>query len=193
MLAPWTSSFSAVTIADTLSTREETHVRRTVIGAFAVGAMVAALVSGCGGSSKVSAEDATIQREANLYEIDQIEMKFHKALSSHNLNLMMSLFAPGAVFNINDQALTGKAQIRHWFATDNHAFWPQNHWEADTPTYKMKTTVNGDKGTLYFQCHFIDPKTSKVVDVVGVDHTVQKIDGKWLIVDSVASNPTLSP
>jgi len=168
-------------------------VTRTLIGACALAGIVVALTAGCGGGSKASTTDATLQKEANLYEIDQIETKFHEALSKHNLNLMMSLFAPGAVFNIDQQALTGKAQIRHWFATDNHAFWPQNHWEADTPTYKMKTTVNGDKGTLYFQCHFIDPKTAKVVNVVGVDHTVQKIDGKWLIVDSVASNPTLSP
>jgi len=167
-------------------------VTRTLIGACAVGAMVVALTAGCGGSSNASAANATIQREASLYEIDQIELKFHEALSTHNLNLMMSLFAPGAVFNIDQQALTGKAQIRHWFATKNKAFAPQNHWVADTQTYKMKTTVNGDKGTLYFQCHFLDPKTMKVVNVVGVDHTVQKIGGKWLIVDSVASNPTLS-
>lgn len=165
---------------------------RTVIGACALGGIVLALAAGCGGTSKASSADATMQREASLYEIDQIEVKFHEALSTHNLNMMMSLFAPGAVFDINDQALTGKAQIRHWFATKNKAFSPQNHWVADTQTYKMKTTVNGDKGTLYFQCHFIDPKTMTVKDVVGVDHTVQKIDGKWLIVDSVGSNPTLS-
>jgi hypothetical protein len=29
--------------------------------------------------------------------------------------------------------------------------------------------------------------------VVGVDHNVQKINGKWLVVSSVASTPTLSP
>ena len=33
---------------------------------------------------------------------------------------------------------------------------PQNHWQADTPSYKIKATVNGDKGTLYFECHYID-------------------------------------
>ena len=134
-----------------------------------------------------------MQREANLYEIDQIETKFHKATSTQNLNLMMSLFAPGAVFNVDQQTLTGKAQIRHWFATDNKAFMPGNHWESDTPTYKLRATVNGDKGTLYFECHYIDPKTQKVVAYVGVDHDVQKINGKWLIVNSVASKPKLGP
>jgi ketosteroid isomerase-like protein len=166
---------------------------RTLLGACAVAGMVVALATGCGGSSKDSAANATIQREASLYEIDQIETKFHEAVAKHDLNLMMSLFAPGAVFNVDQQALTGKAQIRHWFATENAAFQPQNHWVADTPTYKIRATVNGDKGTLYFQCHFIDPKTKKVMAVVGVDHDVQKIDGKWLIVNSVAGTTPLTP
>ena len=150
------------------------------------GVMVA-LHDGCGGTSQAAAADATMQKEADLYQIDQIEAKFHKATSTHNLNLMMSLFAPGAVFNVDQQTLTGKTQIRHWFATENKAFMPGNHWESDTPSYKLKATVNGDKATLYFECHYIDPKTAKVVAYVGVDHNVQKINGKWLIVDSAAS------
>ena len=156
---------------------------RTLIGACALAGIVVAMTAGCGGSSTTSAADATMQREANLYEIDQIEAKFHKATSTQDLNLMMSLFAPGAVFNVDQQTLTGKAQIRHWFATENKAFMPGNHWESDTPSYKLRATVNGDKGTLYFECHYIDPKTQKVVAYVGVDHDVQKINGKWLIVE----------
>lgn len=166
---------------------------RTLIGACALGAMVAAVTAGCGGTSTASTADATLQREANLYQIDQIEVKFHRATSTQNLNLMMSLFAPGAVFNVDQNTLTGKAQIRHWFATENKAFLPGNHWESDTPSYKLRATVNGDKGTLYFECHYIDPKTQKVVAYVGVDHNVQKINGKWLIVDSVASPVVLKP
>jgi ABC-type glycerol-3-phosphate transport system substrate-binding protein len=166
---------------------------RTVLGACALAGAAALLMAGCGGSSTSSGNEATLQREANLYEIDQIEVKFHKATSTQNLNLMMSLFAPGAVFNVDQKTLTGKAQIRKWFATENKAFMPGNHWESDTPSYKLKATVNGDKGTLYFECHYIDPKTQKVVAVVGVDHNLQKINGKWLIVDSAASPATLSP
>src|SRR5579862_2188990 len=66
-------------------------------------------------------------------------------------------------------------------------------WESDTPSYKERVTLNGDKGTLYFECHYIDPKTAKVVAFVGVTHQVQKIDGKWLIVNSAASPAVLSP
>jgi ketosteroid isomerase-like protein len=167
-------------------------VRRTLLAGSGLAMAVIALV-GCGGSSKNSASDQAIQKDAALYQIDQIEQTWHKAASEHDVNLMMTLFAPGAVFNIGTKTLTGKAEIRNFFATENKAFMPQNHWESDTPSYKIKTTVNGDKGTLYFECHYVDVVTGKVVSVVGVDHNVQKINGKWLIVDSAGATPVLHP
>jgi ketosteroid isomerase-like protein len=166
-------------------------VKRTLLTGCALAAIVAAL-GGCGGSSKPSAAELLMQKQATLYQIDQIERNFHLATSTQNLNLMMSLWAPGAVFNIDQQTLTGKAQIRHWFATQAGAFQPGHHWESDTPSYKLKATVNGDKATLYFECHYIDPKTAQVVSYVAVTHQLQKIDGKWLIVDSAAVPAVLS-
>src|SRR5499427_3963200 len=143
------------------------------LAAFA--ALVAVLqASGVGATgSTVSRPSAQTQRNADLYLIDQIEVKFHRATSHHDLALMMSLWAPGAVFNIDQKTLTGKAQIQHWFATENKAFMPGHHWESDTPSYKIKTTLAGDKATIYFECHYIDPKTSKVVAAAGVTHTLQ--------------------
>jgi ketosteroid isomerase-like protein len=161
-----------------------------VVGVLAV---IVPLSASAGTSSGAAAKDDTVQREADLYLIDQVETKFHRATSKHDLNLMMSLWAPGAVFNIDQQTLTGKAQIRHWFATENKAFMPNHHWESDTPTYKIRISLNGNKATLYFECHYIDTKTSKVMAVAGVDHTLQKINGKWLIVDSAGAPATLSP
>jgi ketosteroid isomerase-like protein len=152
---------------------------------------VAALAA-CGGTSKNSASDQTIQKDAALFEIDQVERAFHRAGSTHDVNLMMSLFAPGAVFNLGLETFSGKTQIRKFFATQNAAFQPQNDWESDTPSYKIKVTVNGDKGTLYFECHFVDVKTGAVKSLVGVDEDVQKIDGNWLIVQSAVATPVLS-
>ena len=161
----------------------------------AVAALLVALQGGLGaaGASTKSTVDAATQREADLYEIDQIEVKFHRATSKHDLALMMSLWAPGAVFNIDQQTLVGKAQIQHWFATQNGAFMPNHHWESDTPSYKIRVHVDGDKATMYFECHYIDPKTSMVVAKAGVTHTLQKINGQWLITNSAGSTATLSP
>jgi hypothetical protein len=168
-------------------------VRRTlVIGcALALGVTVAAL-AGCGGSGKPSAAELQTQREATLYQIEEIEKTFHKAATTHDVNLMMTLFAPGAVFNLGTETYTGLGQIRNFWATQNKAFFPQNHWQADTPSFRIKATVNGDKGTLYFECDFIDIKTGKLMAAIGVDHQVQKINGKWLIIDSSAAPTSLT-
>jgi len=157
------------------------------------GLLVVPLTALGGTSSRVSARDATTQREADLYEIDQVEVRFHRATSTHDLNLMMSLWAPGAVFNIDQESLTGRAQIKHWFATQNKAFKPDHHWESDTPSYKIRINLYGDKATMYFECHYIDPKTQTVVALAGVTHTLQKINGRWLITNSAGSNATLRP
>jgi hypothetical protein len=154
-------------------------------------AVAAASLAGCG-SSATSASDHATQNDATRYQIDLIERTFHRAMSTHDVNLMMGLFAPGAVFNLGLETFSGKAQIRKFFATHNAAFQPQNDWESDTPSYKIKVTVNGDKGTLYFECHFVDVKTGTVKSLVGVDENVQKIDGTWLIVQSAVATPVLS-
>jgi len=160
-----------------------------------VAALLVALQLGLGRAtaSTASRSDAVTQREADLYEITQIEAKFHRATSHHDLNLMMSLWAPGAVFNIGTETLVGKQQIRHWFATGNSAFKAGDNWESDTPSYKIRATVNGDKGTLYFECHYVDPATQKVVHYVAVQHQVQKVNGVWLITNSASQPAVLKP
>jgi SnoaL-like domain len=158
-----------------------------------VGVALALALAGCGSSSKTSVGQRETQREADLYAIDQIEKTWHKASSTHDVNLMMTLWAPDATFNIGTETLTGKAQIRAFFVHKAGPFQPQNHWVSETPAYKIRDTVSGDKGTLYFECHYVDVKTRTVVSVVGADQNVQKIDGKWLITSSASATPTLAP
>jgi ketosteroid isomerase-like protein len=169
-------------------------VKRTLAAGLALVGIAAALgLQTGGGAAKASTNDAVTQRDADLYQIEQIEVKFHRATSHHDLNLMMSIWAPGAVFNIDQQTLVGKAQIRHWFATQNGAFMPSHHWESDTPAYKIRINLNGDKASMYFECHYVDPKTATIVAKAGVTHTLQKINGEWLITNSAGSTAVLRP
>ena len=156
-------------------------------------AFVSLSLAACGGSSNTGASTASLQRQADMFAIDQIERTWHRAASTHDVNLMMSLWAPDATFNIGTQTLTGRAQIRSFWQHTAASFQPQNHWLSDTPSYKIRVTVNGNKGTLYFECHYVDVKTDKVVSVVGADQNVQKINGKWLIVSSAGATPSLKP
>jgi SnoaL-like domain len=166
-------------------------VVRTVLAGTAIAAAVASLAA-CGGSGKDGAADPQMQKEAVLYQIDQIEQTWHRAASTHDIDLMMTIWAPNSSFTIGGATATGKAAIRKVLAAAG-PFQSGNHWVSDTPAYKIRTTVNGDKGTLYFECHYVDLKTGKLTKVVGADQDVQKIDGKWLITNSVASSPTFKP
>jgi ketosteroid isomerase-like protein len=148
-------------------------------------------LAACGGSSKKSAVSGDVQRQADLYAIDEIERTWHKASSTHNVDLMMTLWAPDATFNNGTETLTGKAEIRDFFTHKAGPFQPQNHWVSETPAYKIRTTVSGDKGTLYFECVYVDVKTGKVAAVVGADQNVQKIDGKWVITSAAGATPAL--
>jgi hypothetical protein len=156
-------------------------------------AVLGAVVLAACGSDKPTASEKAAQREADIYAIDQIEVTWHKAASTHDVNKMMTLWAPNATFNIGTETLHGTAQLRDFFATKAAPFQPQNHWVSETPAYKIRITVNGDKGTLYFECHYVDVKTRKVVAVVGADQNVQKINGKWLITNGAAATPSLTP
>jgi ketosteroid isomerase-like protein len=143
----------------------------------------------CGsGPTTPSAKSAT-QVQADLYAIDQIEVTWHKASSTKDLDLMMSLWADNATFTVGLQTLTGKAAIRDFFATKAAPFRPENHWVSDTPAYKVKATVDGDQGTLYFECHYIDVATRVVKSVVGADMNVARFGNHWLITNSVSATP----
>jgi uncharacterized protein with ACT and thioredoxin-like domain len=63
---------------------------------------------------------------------------------------------------------------------------------SDTPSFKIKITQNGDKATLYMECDYIDVKTQKVMAVVGVNHNLQRINGKWLIVSGSGAPTVMS-
>jgi ketosteroid isomerase-like protein len=134
----------------------------------------------------------SVQKQAALYQIDRIEVIWHKAASKKDLNLMMSIWAPNATATVAGKTVTGQADIRALFAKAA-PFQPQNHWVSDTPAYKIRTTVNGNKGTLYFECHYIDVDTGKVAATVGADQDVQKINGRWLITKLISSSVTLKP
>jgi len=156
-----------------------------------IGLTVGAFLTSCGSGQDVASEQA-LQRKADIRSIEQIEVKWHKASSTKDVDLMMSLWADNATFTFADTILTGKDQIRDFFVHDAAPFQLGNHWISDTPAYKMRATVDGNKGTLYFECHYVDVETGKVVAYVAADQQVARINGHWVITRLVAATPTLS-
>ena len=162
---------------------------RTLLIGGLLGALVLAL-AGCGSSGVTSADKAN-QRRVDLYEISQLERSFHEAISKKNVDEMASLFAPNATGTFGPgKTVAGRQQIRQvWLKSK--AFKPKTHWLSDHPAYKLKVTVDGDRGTLHFECHFIDIKTGKIAQLTAGNLDVARIDGRWRITNFVGSTSEL--
>jgi hypothetical protein len=180
---------SAAVTAD--STRSRPGWRLRVLAGIAAALALVPVVAGCGASTRSAPPASDIQRQADLYAINQIEVKWHEASSTKNLDLMMSLWADDATFTTSSKTYTGKTAIRDFFATQAAPFKPENHWVSDTPAYKSKASVDGDKGTLYFQCDYIDIDTKAVKVVVSADQQVARVNGVWVIKAAISATPGL--
>ena len=92
-------------------------------------------------------------------------------MSKKDIGQMMSLWAPNATFTSGPGlTATGKREIRQqWLKS--RAFQPETQWVSDHPAYKLRVTISGDRGTLHFECHFVDVKTRKVAAVTAADRT----------------------
>jgi ketosteroid isomerase-like protein len=158
-------------------------------GAVAVVALTVAL-SACGGTTSVSSE---VQEQVDKFLIGEIERDFHEALSKKDIDQMMSLWSQNATFTAGPgKTATGREQIQQ-FWLNSEAFKPSTEWVSDHPAYKLRVTVGGDRGTLHFECHFVDVTTGDVAQVTAGDLEVARIDGRWLITNMVGGTAELSP
>jgi ketosteroid isomerase-like protein len=167
-------------------------MRKLFIGG-ALGIIVLFLAA-CGDSNMPSAAEQELQRKADLYEIDQIEKTFHESTTTKDIDLMLSLWAPNATLTVGPgNTAAGLDQIRRYWLQKSTAFLPETHWVSDHPAYKVEITVSGDRGTLHFECHYVDYDTGKVALVTVAAQDVARIDGRWLITNFVAGSTTLAP
>jgi hypothetical protein len=178
--------------------RRLTMMRKLLIGGalgvvVALGALVISLTA-FGESSSSSATQEALQLKADRWEIDQIEKNFHKATTKKDIDLMMSLWSPNATLTVGPATTaSGKKEIRQYWLEKSVAFKPTNHWISDHPAYKVRITVAGDRGTLHFECHYVDARTGKVALTTVADQDVARINGRWLATNMVAGSTALTP
>lgn len=157
---------------------------------FIVAAVMAIGLSGCGGDD--SPKESAAFQAADKFDITQLQVKWHEAATTKNLELAMSLFSDDAVFTVAGQSYSGKEQIRNWLATKAAFFKPENHWTSLHPAFKLRVSAVDDRGTLHFECHFVDPETQQFKASTQGDARVARISGHWLITSLVGGNATLS-
>jgi hypothetical protein len=116
----------------------------------------------------------------DFMQIHQIEIVFHQAGTTKNLDLMLSLFADDATITSGGHTYSGKDQIRHYWQAAG-PFQPQNQWVAYTPAFRIKYSVQGDSAHLYFECLYVDKSANKIATHTNSDDTLTRVNGRWLI------------
>jgi SnoaL-like domain len=163
-----------------------------ILAMVAGGMGLAACSSGPPSSTVTVAQLAALQKQADMYQIDQIEVTWHRAASTKDLDLMMTLWAANATFQVGLNTYTGTDQLRSFWKTAA-PFQKKNDWVDETPAFKAVTTVSGNTGTIYFECHFVDVATNKLVGLAATKAEVADINGRWVVTSAISTTPILSP
>jgi hypothetical protein len=122
----------------------------------------------------------------DFMQLHQVEIAFHEAGSTKNLELMLSLFADDAVLVAGGKTYTGKEQLKHYWRTAG-PFQPQNQWVGYTPAFRIRYDVKGDRAHLYFECLWVDKAAKKIAMHTNSDDTLVRVDGRWLIKEMKAT------
>jgi ketosteroid isomerase-like protein len=126
------------------------------------------------------------ENSEDFMQIHKIEIAFHQAGTTKNLDLMLSLFTNDATITSGGKTYTGKDQIRKFWQAAG-TFQPQNHWVAYTPAFRIKYNVQGNSAHLYFECLYVDKDTNKIAAHTNSDDTLMRVNGRWLIKDMKAA------
>lgn len=132
-------------------------------------------------------DGADVGAPADILALRNVEIAFHTAgsvLPQKSLDLMMTLFAPDAVLidtAHGDKVYSGKDQVRAYWANVGAPFRPENHWVGYTPAMRIRAKVHGDKGTLYFECLWMDVDKNSIGAHSFSDMELVRIHGRWLV------------
>ena len=131
-------------------------------------------------------------------EIYELQAAFHRAKTTQDLDLMMSLWADDATFTYTGTSpatvYTGSDQIRSfWQGSGSFT----HHRFSLVPSYKTTIEVNGNEAFLYFECHDIgdfstpifenDPNHPKtIVNDTYLAGTLRNVQGNWVFYNMTA-------
>ena len=145
--------------------------------ALAVGLLTIGFTPACAHSQVGGAESTQVG------EIYELQAAFHRAKTTQDIDLMMSLWDPEGTLTVqgNPNAVyVGSQQIRSFWETSGSF----THRRLSlVPSFKTQIDVRGDQGWLYFECHDIgdyDLPTRAIVADTFLAGTVRHIGGKWV-------------
>ncbi len=131
-------------------------------------------------------------------EIYELQAAFHRAKTTADINLMMSLWAADATFTNHSATGTktyhGSDEIRaFWLGSGS---WTHHRFSL-VPSFKTTIEVDGSTAFLYFECHdvgefatknFGDPTKKTIVNDTYLAGTLRHIGGSWVFSDMTAGS-----
>ena len=156
----------------------------------ALSASIALAISvfGLGTASTATPYDgADVGSPADILALRNVEVTFHTAgsvLPQKSLDLMMSLYAPGAVLidtAHGNKVYSGKDQVRAYWANVGAPFRPENHWIGYTPAMRIRAKAHGATATLYFECLWMDVDKDTIGAHSFSDMELARVHGRWLV------------
>lgn len=122
-------------------------------------------------------------------EIYQLQAAFHRAKSTQDIDLMMSLWASDGALTVQgdpNSPYVGSAQLRAFWLSSGSFTHPRF---SLVPSFKTQIDVNGNESWLYFECHDVGDyalATRFIANDSFLGGTVRKIGDSWVFADMTA-------
>jgi ketosteroid isomerase-like protein len=126
---------------------------------------------------------------AQVGKIYKLQAAFHRAKTTQDLDLMMSLWDPDGTLTVQGNShspFVGAEQIKAFWQTSG-SFTHRRF--SLVPSFKTQIVVRGDEAWLYFECHDVgdyDLSTRAIVGDTYLAGTLRNVDGKWVFSNMTA-------
>ena len=120
---------------------------------------------------------------AQIGEIYQLQAAYHQAKTTQDIDLMMSLWDPDGVLNVQGDPgspYTGFERLQSFFLNSGSF---RNRRFSLVPSFKIQIKVTGDDAWLYFECHDVgnfDSDSRFIAADAFLAGTIRRVHGRWL-------------
>jgi len=151
---------------------------------------VAGTVVGMGGlvGSTVEAQ-VSGPESAQVGQIYQLQAAFHRAKTTQDIDLMMSLWDEDGVLNVQGDPTSpyiGFDRLKSFW--ESSGSFKQRRFSL-VPSFKIQIDVQGNQAWLYFECHDVgsfDLASRLIAADTFLAGTLRHADGKWVFLDMTA-------
>ncbi len=170
--------------------KREEFFKRALVWAIGTAAIVVS------GLSPVRAQVTGPQSE-QIGEIYQLQAAFHRAKTTQDIDLMMSLWDPNGILIVQgdpNSPYVGFDQLKaFWLSSGSFT----HRRFSLVPSFKIRISVFGNEAALYFECHDVgdyDLTTRFIASDTFLAGTIRNLNGKWVFSNMTAGKAApLSP